>query len=289
MSLQQKVRALKDATIRALQNSFEVCSLLGEDGLREVRKNQHNETALKGDIACEKAVLDCFTRERFPVRVISEEHGTVDIGKNPKFLAVLDGIDGTVLYKKERATGKYGTMIGLFKGLNPLYSEYVIGGIMQHANNKLLIGLKGHGAYVICGLRKTRIKTVVGCEFGKLSKIYVDDASWGINREVFSKPLKSKGFTTSCTQCSCMYYADVAEGLAHFALECTRKGNLEIAAAYGLIKEAGGVMVDLDGNDIGSQKYLEFGQHKHIPVITAANNALARNLIAFLNRKKNLS
>jgi fructose-1,6-bisphosphatase/inositol monophosphatase family enzyme len=42
------------------------------------------------------------------------------------------------------------------------------------------------------------------------------------------------------------------------ALECTRKGNLEIAVAYGLIREAGGVMTTADGEDLGPKGYQTF-------------------------------
>lgn len=77
----------------------------------------------------------------------------------------------------------------------------------------------------------------------------------------------------------------VAEGLADFALECTRKGNLEIAAAYGLIKEAGGAMVDLEGNDISDQKYLVFGTKENVPIITAATAKLAQKLVIFLKER----
>ena len=50
------------------------------------------------------------------------------------------------------------------------------------------------------------------------------------------------------------YYIDVSNGKADLALECTRKGNLEIAIAHGLITESGGVMTTLNGEKIDSKK-----------------------------------
>lgn len=48
------------------------------------------------------------------------------------------------------------------------------------------------------------------------------------------------------------YYVDLAQGYAWSVVECTRKHSLEIASAYPLIHEAGGVIVDLSsGQDLG--------------------------------------
>ena len=51
---------------------------------------------------------------------------------------------------------------------------------------------------------------------------------------------------------------------------------------YGIIKEAGGVMVDIDGKDIGTKKFLEWGQKEALPVISAANIDLAWQVIRHL-------
>lgn len=273
---------IKLILLRAFQSAFEKHTLLGERGLEEVSKNQFGETALRMDIEAEEAVLESFSRDGIPVRVISEEHGMVNIG-DPKFLAVLDGIDGTALYKKERNRGKYGTMIGLFQGTDPLYSDYLMGGVMQHATKRALVGIRERGAFAISGNQEQPIRTSGHSDFDVKTKIYIDEY-FEINRKNFSEPLAK--FNTTYGIAASLHYADVAEGLADFALECTRKGNLEIAAAYGLIREAGGVIVDREGADLGSQKYLAFGQKEHVPVITAATKELADKLIFFLRERE---
>lgn len=284
---EQNLEQVKLAATRALQKAFEVFSELGERGLEEVQKNQFGETALKVDIACEKAVLDSLKADNIPVRVYSEEHGVIDIGM-PQFLATLDGVDGSALYKQDRLFGKYGTMFSLFKGTDPCYADYIMGGIMQHSTKKMLVGLKDDGAWVLEGAEKKPIHTSNNIDFDSKTKIYIDEF-FEINRDIFSRPLV--GYNTSYKQASSLYYADVAEGLADFALECTRKGNLEIAAAYGLIKEAGGVMVDLDGNDLRGQKYLNFGmkEKEYLPIITASSPELAQKLVAFLRDRRHVA
>lgn len=271
--------------VRALQKAFERHSELGDRGLEEIRKNQFGDTALRMDIEAEEAVLESLSADRIAVRVISEEHGTVDIG-TPEFLAVLDGIDGTALYRKEPNQGKYGTMLGLYQGTDPQYADYLVGGIMQHATRKLLIGARGRGAFAISKNQEAQIHTSRHSRFDTDSKVYIDEY-FEMNRKSFSEPLRE--FNTEYKEASSLYYADVAEGSAVFALECTRKGNLEIAAAYGLIREAGGVTVDGEGGDIEGRKYLEFGQTTNLPIITAATMELARELITFLEQSRRSS
>ena len=95
-----------------------------------------------------------------------------------------------------------------------------------------------------------------------------------------------KNFYLTNTDSSCVHYVDVASGMADLALECTRKGNLEFAVAYGLINESGGVMMSIDGEYFGDKKYLEFGQDKNIPTITASTKELALNLLEYLKNQK---
>jgi fructose-1,6-bisphosphatase/inositol monophosphatase family enzyme len=282
---ESSVDHLRTIVVRALQKAFERHSELGDRGLEEIRKNQFGDTALRMDIEAEEAVLESLSADRIAVRVISEEHGTVDIG-TPEFLAVLDGIDGTALYRKEPNQGKYGTMLGLYQGTDPQYADYLVGGIMQHATRKLLIGARGRGAFAISKNQEAQIHTSRHSRFDTDSKVYIDEY-FEMNRKSFSEPLRE--FNTEYKEASSLYYADVAEGSAVFALECTRKGNLEIAAAYGLIREAGGVTVDGEGGDIEGRKYLEFGQTTNLPIITAATMELARELITFLEQSRRSS
>ncbi|KKQ75916.1 MAG: hypothetical protein US96_C0002G0029, partial [Candidatus Woesebacteria bacterium GW2011_GWB1_38_5b] len=84
---------------------------------------------------------------------------------------------------------------------------------------------------------------------------------------------------------SCKYYSDLISGKIDVVIECTRKRNLEIAAAYGLVREAGGVMVDILGRDLEKMSYLEFYQSddKHFPIISAANSGIIRKLLGGIN------
>ncbi|MBX4211060.1 hypothetical protein KW783_03770, partial [Candidatus Parcubacteria bacterium] len=148
---------------------------------------------------------------------------------------------------------------------------------------RMYIASKNGGAFMIeRGTQKPiRTSNRVSLEIG--TNIYIDDY-FEIVKTTFSNKLQaflpsSRGFSIGS---SAIYYADVASGAADLALECTRKGNLEIAVAYGLEIEAGAAIVDLQGTALASKKYLEFGQKEQLPVITAATEELAKKLIEHL-------
>lgn len=274
---------VKKIGIAALLNAYKTHERLGKEGTEDVQKNQYGDTAMKGDIQAEEAVLQVLSENHFPILVISEEHGKTEVEKNPKYLGVLDGIDGSSWYKRAQGVGRYATMFGIFENLDPQYSDYLFSGIMEHASKKLYFAVKGRGAFVlnINTNVETRIHTWDQALLNKSTRIHVDQY-WDFNKALYMSKLT--GYTVLPYEgCSAFHYADVAEGLADLTLECTRKGTLEIATAYGLIREAGGAMVDIHGEDLGSKKYLTFGQTDHSAVITAATKILALSAAKFFS------
>lgn len=246
-----------------------------------IRKNEHGDTAFRADIKCEEAVLKSLREMNISIRVISEEHGDISIGKNPLYLGALDGIDGSSVYKKARGVGRYATMFAIFDGTDPKYNDYLVCGIMEHTTKHLLVAIKDQGVCMVADDGKGKPLYTSGKEklIPKDTKIYID-TYFPQNRNFFESKLTE--FNPVCTGCSAVHYTDVANGSWDIALECTRKKNLEIAVAFGLIKEAGGVMTDADGNLLDNQKYFQFGQDTQIPVITAATKQLAYALIEHL-------
>lgn len=267
--------------IKALENAYKIHEELGDKGLESVQKNPHGDTSLIGDIEAEKAVIDTFKEAKIPLRIISEEHGQVDLSEKPQFLAVLDGLDGTSVYKTARGKGRYGTMLGIFSNLDPSYTDYIFSGVMEHSSKKLYYASKNKGGFLVKNGKQFPLKC---SSIQKLedSKIYADEF-FDENRNVtfiYDTYLsKLKGYTFLHSNSSAVHYVDLAQGRADLVLECTRKGNLEIAVAFGLVTEAGGVVVTKDGVSIGKKKYLVLGQDKYIPIISASTIELAQKLV----------
>lgn len=272
-----KTTGLSAVLIDALRAATEVHNQLGEAGEELIEKNQFGETALRADIACEAAVIETLRQQDIPIRVISEEHGQVVIGDRPRFLGVLDGLDGTGVYKAERGKGRYGTMFGIFEGTDPTYDDYLVSGIMEHSTGRLFMAVKGQGAFVIENDVSTPIHTSGKTELDSQFVFWADTA-YGITNKTFTEKARPfKPFWRPYTAGSlAVHHVDVASGEADLAFECTRKGVLEEAVSYGLITESGGAICDVSGESLGDKKYLQFGQETQIPLIIAATPELAQ-------------
>ncbi len=283
----KQVDFMKDIGVSALLQSFKTHEKIGEHGIEMIQNNQFGDMAMRGDIEAENAVLSHLKKQDISIIIQSEEHGETHIGTSPSYFGVLDGIDGSAWYKSDRGIGRYGTLLGIYNGTDPCYKDYIFGGIMEHATKRLIYGVKGKGSYVydLVSDTTTPIHTSRTNSLTKQTNIHIDQF-WEINKHTFLIPL-SEYRILDYHLCSSVHYANVALGASDLALECTRKNNLEIAAVFGLIHEAGGVMITHDGKDLSNLPYKTFGQTSHVPVITAASRTLADQTVKFL--EKNIS
>ena len=89
------IKLLEKTALTSLEKAYQIHQELGVTGEELVQKNQFGETALKVDIEIEKAIIEVLRKAGIPIRIISEEHGITEIGNNPIYLGVLDGLDGS--------------------------------------------------------------------------------------------------------------------------------------------------------------------------------------------------
>lgn len=275
------IKQLEQIGINALNKAHQVNEKLGAKGLEVVRKNRFGETALKADIEMEKAVISALRKANLPIKIISEEHGTINITDNPVYLGMLDGLDGSEAYGKRGGKERCGTMFGVFSNLNPTYEDYIFSGIMEHPTKRLFFASKNRGSFVIHNEKTTTIHCSKTSKLDKRTRIYVDEY-FDINKKTFSAKLQH--FDIRLSGSSAVYAVDLASGNADLVLWCTYKNNLELASSYGLVNEAGGVVVTSDGISLKHKKYLQFGQDKHIAIITASTRQLAEELIEHIGR-----
>ncbi len=267
----------------ALNKAYNMHELLGLKGEELIQKNQFGETALRVDIENEKAILNFLKDNKIPIRVISEEHGIVDIDSNPKYLGILDGLDGSNRYQAGRGKERYGTMFGIFSNINPIYDDYIAGGIFEHSTGKLFFAEKEVGAFVNIGEQKEKLHVSNKNLLNNETKIYINEY-WDICQKIFTDNL-IKEFKWSDPKAYSSYFSDLISGNVDLVLTCTSKNNLELAIGFGLLKEAGGIMIDINGRNLQKEKYLEFGQKEQLPIIIASTNELAKELIQYLKKQ----
>jgi len=273
---------LKQITVEALTKVFHDHIRLGKEGVKEYRKNQFGEICLEGDWRAEEEVIRTLKDHKVPIKIISEEHGVINLGE--EFLGVLDGLDGTsnyIRFVNGDATARYGTMFGIYRSSDPFYRDYLVSTIIEHPTRKLFLASKKKGVHVFD--MQTGEKFALRSPERKISKqrALIDIDKRYAHYEFLHGYVRKlpRNFQFRNLDSDAAHYTALITGNADLLFECTRKRNLEIAVGYGLVTEWNGVMVTLDEEDIGTKKYLEFGQQEYVPVISAANVGLARDFI----------
>jgi fructose-1,6-bisphosphatase/inositol monophosphatase family enzyme len=270
---------------------------MGSSGRDKDVINQFGEQALRADLSAEETVLHSFREyaesKGITLEVHGEETGKTTLGtKGEKYFAVLDGLDGSSNYLHPN-TWSYGTMFSIAKGSNPTYADFEVAGIGFPEENKILLGVKGDGVYVydIESKMHTKLKPFSPSEFEEskiLSDNYFSEAKKMLGQ------LQDKWPRTGSTAASLAALAigdqvknsEFPEMNKHWQglVEVTRKGNLEQPALYIILSELGGVMVDKNGKDIGSNLFKEWGQDEKVPVISAQSQRIADNIISRLTK-----
>lgn len=276
-------REMEQVTITSLRAVFDNHQQLGETGKQVLRKNQFGQDTLEADWQAEEVVLNHLRALKIPIRVISEEHGVVDIGRelgqDSIYTGILDGLDGTKVYKE--GSGRYGSMFAIFQGLNPRYRDYISCGILEYPDSRILSVTKGEGTCLLEENKKKQVRTSRVKDFDPESIRVEVDGSYEGNAQFAAARLSGLKHVRVADLSSSIYYFDLATGAVDMVVVSTRKGNLEMMAAYGIVREAFGVMTDAEGNDLGNKKYLEYGQgeNERFIVLSFASRGLCKSIL----------
>lgn len=281
---------LRQILIEALLKVYGSHRRLGETGLKIVGINPLGENSLLADHRAEEIVINTLKKHRVPITIVSEEHPTIELGTD--FLAVLDGLDGSNRYiarvKDGDKDARYGTMLAIFRGADPRYDDYIVNGIMEYPTRRLVIASRGEGITLIDPATRKESSVHEPFKTGLNPKRIRADTyskakhfSFVVDTYIRKLPELHLSSDSVSLKSSAAHYADFALGEVDWVFECTRKHNLEIAVAYGLVREKGGVMVSLDGKDIGSQRYFDFhcDPEDYVAIISAPNLQAARAVI----------
>lgn len=273
------------ALVTGLGDTYKLHESLGESGVEDFQQNPYGERALAMDVQAEKSVISALEELNISFEFFSEEHGRFTLGKKPKFVVSLDGLDGSAEYKDKRGVTMYGTMASVLRGANPTYDDYLACGIMIHSPlPELFLAVKDQGCFS------------VDLETGKrrlLRRRDEDDFSDDILIDLDTNWPPYKQVLDNCQpifpNMQCTYFSQAARtalfarGEIDIQLDWTRKGNLEQPTTYGIVRELGGVMVTTDGISLGRRRFKTFGQDTHTPLIVAPSQGLAEQVIQKLN------
>ncbi|MEK6830724.1 MAG: hypothetical protein AABX77_01725 [Nanoarchaeota archaeon] len=293
---------ISEICVNALKQAYYIQKKLLEEKIiaELVSVGRGEDRATKGDWESEEVVISYLKKENFPGKIISEEHGQIDIIKNPGYLAILDGIDGSSGLVKNQET-RCGTILTVSDSLKPTYDDFIFSGITEFVSDRIVYGLKGEGVWLIENVGKNEKITKLpnfqekNKSFPeKIIKIdcynvsYADGITKGMNQfeefmaeKVVSKlegKMKLTGSITHSEMCLDLLLGEI-DAVAHVVA----KGVFEPPNLYLMTKELGGWVSDLKGNDLRNREWKPVGMNID-GAIFASSREIGRKIISYLNR-----
>lgn len=273
---------------------------LGDEGqITRDALNQFGELALVADYQAEEIIIErvCVfaRRNHLTIKIISEEHHDLITGEGstPDYIVYIDGLDGSSVYAAATRTQlqfrtsyapydrrpRYGTMIGIVDASNR-YSGVQAAGILEPMTNRVIIAAKGGGVYVAHPTQVGNGRRVhTNKEWSPTGLIYCDSAS-PANQTMFAGPLMATyELQTVSAGSAARYYFDVAIGRALASCEWTRKRCLEVVVGYLIVREAGGVMINLAAIDLGNYRIDRWGYDFTEHFIAAGSGEIADHIL----------
>lgn len=288
-SLENDIHAKLSAELeQALLKSFDAIrslhDALGAEGQKVDRLNQFGESALRMDWDAEEIYIANFKALGHSFRLVSEEHGDVAYGDKPIYTLVLDGIDGTLVYKSERGTGCYGSMAGTFLGAAPRYQDYLASGFtILSPQWRSFTCRPGKGCAIFQGIESSGLRVL------EQSSKPISD--WVCSTLEFPQAVKEQikmevltKFPGTALRSMAAEYARILNGETDFFLDFTHKSNLEQMIAFGVLLEAGAGIFTLDGKSIAYQSYDAFGQSSQIPLLVLGDPSQLNKFLELIKK-----
>lgn len=227
------------------------------------------------DLAAEDALIQTLQKHHASCTLISEESGVKTIGDNPSgFYVTADPIDGTA----NAVRGLPFVAISLAVSRKPMLSAAEVALVADVMRNATYTAEKGQGAYK----NGTRIKpsgtmkleeALVGVDFNTFqARQFVGQLAGILKR---TRHLRHLG-------ANALEICYVADGISDAFIDIRGKLRVtDIAAAYLILLEAGGVFTTPEGNKLDAQ----LDPKQRVSLVAAANRSM-HNAIVNMIRKK---
>lgn len=211
--------------------------------------------------------------ERFTV--ISEEYGFKDFGDKKRKILV-DPIDGS--NNARRGIPFYSTSIALLEGDN--LGNTKIGYVINLVNGNEFWAVKGEGAFmseVTSGTGK-KIRTSTESEIG----LILYEAASPSRDLIKLIPLLKRSVRTRCLGSTALDFSYLAKGACSLLIIPFPSRSFDYASGWIILKEAGGITTDLDGNDIEDTSV---GVERTVALLASANTDIHKKTIEIIRRE----
>jgi len=210
------------------------------------------------DKKAEEIIFDEIEKLGEPVTLVSEEYGFKDLhGGGSRLL--IDPIDGS----KNALSGIpfFSTSIAVIEGETINHTS--IGYVINLINGDEFWAVKGRGSF----FNETPVKTQQDEDFN----IIVYEAQTPKRDIPKIVPLLSMFRKTRCFGSIALDMAFLAQGAVSMFIAPAPSRSFDFASGYLLIKEAGGIITDLEGKEITETKT---GMEKSSPLLASGNEKL---------------
>tara|TARA_B100000315_G_scaffold245692_1_gene271919 strand:+ start:625 stop:1449 length:825 start_codon:yes stop_codon:yes gene_type:complete len=252
-----------DAVIDAGKTVMEIY----DQGFEQMTKI-NNEPLTKADIESNKIIHEIISTSDHPI--LSEESDDTKKRLERKTVWIVDPLDGTSDFIHK--TNEFTIMIGLVKEQKP-----ILGVIYCPTNDTLYVAQQDQGAYRLLGEKWSKLSVSTISDLAK-SRVVCSRHHLSQNERDFLENIHPMKLTQ---RGSSLKAIDVASGMAEFYFTSSNKiKQWDTCASYCLIKEAGGNITDVFGNNL--EYNTEIVNHQNGIMIT---NGFVHNLLIDSYRK----
>ena len=204
----------------------------------ETKIKSDNSPITEADIASNKIIQKIISTSDYPI--LSEETKDNKKRLEKETVWIIDPLDGTSDFINK--TGEFTIMIGLVRKQVP-----ILGIIYCPPQNTLYVAQQNQGSYQLAGEKWSKMSVSTISDLTKSRTVYSRHHSEESER-LFFKYIKTKKLTK---RGSSLKAIDVASGTSELYFTSTNKiKQWDTCASYCLVKEAGGNMTDVYGNDL---------------------------------------
>lgn len=201
--------------------------------------NGKGDRTLLMDKGLEEALIAC-TRQFLPdANIFSEEIGTLQSLRSPvRYTVTFDPLDGTNNFRCGKGLQRFGTFVAIYEGEHPTLKDVVAAGMVEYTSGQKFFFCRGDGATLqSMSLFEVSKKTIITLDLHHESgyRAYAPFV-----QDLFMHNTGSQAGNLL------LYLNGVSAMLGGVAV-----GAEEVGTIYALVKAAGGIVVDHDGNDIG--------------------------------------
>lgn len=250
---------------KTLKECLQIAGEIQKNNFQNIRniqlKNKISSIVTEVDIKCDKAITAIISKNYPEHNILTEENGFINNQSN--FTWIVDPLDGTSNYAA--GLSWFGVLISIFKNNTP-----IISGAYLPIENKLYLAEKENGA----SLNKEKL-AVKNCKLEDalvaFSMDFTDDITYLDRGANIYKHLVTNSRNVRTTNCL-VDLLNISENKFGCCIDLFN-GIWDIAAPYLIIKEAGGVIRDLEGKDILFEPNAAMF-NKNYPVIAGAESTV---------------